>query len=157
MRLNPKIPISDGFQARIAAQSILSNQFDPKRTVAELRPDLKCYRPFFAKLMDEPAVQCEVQKIMDRTERSAREFLDTLWEWLERLDATMETDGAPPTRAEIDAGLTAARLLGKVYLPQLMRSEPAAFQSPLVIEGLGDELVKNLTGDTLAVAPGKTN
>jgi hypothetical protein len=37
MRLNPSLPLSDSFQARLAAQAILRNQFDMKEAVAELR------------------------------------------------------------------------------------------------------------------------
>jgi hypothetical protein len=36
MRLNPSLPLSDSFQARLAAQAILRNQFDMKKAVAEL-------------------------------------------------------------------------------------------------------------------------
>ena len=119
MRLNPSLPLSDAFQARLAAQAILRHSFNMKLAVAELRPDIKKWRTFGQKLLAEPAVQHKIEIIMRRGDRNAMKFLDILWEWLDHLDAAMKTDGAVPTRAEMEAGLTAARILAKGYLAEM--------------------------------------
>lgn len=138
MRLNPKIPLSDSFQARIAAQCILRNQFDPKRVVSELRPDIKCYGPFFAKLMDEPAVRHELEVIMNRTERNSTKYVKMLWDWL-------EAENPEGTKETEENRRTAARLLGKAYIDTKGRVAETV-QKPMVIEGL-EEGLANLTGD----------
>jgi len=116
MRLNPSLPLSDSFQARLAAQAILRNNFDMKKAVAELRPDIKQWRAFGQRLLAEPAVRHKIEIIMRREDKNAQKFLDTLWGWQERLDVSMKSDGVVPTRAEMEAGLTAARILAKGYL-----------------------------------------
>jgi hypothetical protein len=156
MRLNPSLPLSDSFQARLAAQAILRNQFDMKKAVAELRPDIKQWRAFGQRLLAEQEVQHKIEMIMRRGDKNAQKFLDTLWGWLERLDASMKTDGAVPTRAEMESGLTAARILAKGYLAE-MKSEPSPSRSPLVIEGLDSRGIENLIGESLAVTTRKMN
>lgn len=136
MKLNPKIPLSDKFQSRLAAQAILRHQFDPKRVVAELRPDIKCYGPFFAKLMDEPAVRHELEKIMSRTERNSTKYVKMLWDWL-------EADNPEGAKDVEENRRTAARLLGKAYLDP--RKPPDAPSNPLHVDGMEDGL-SNLTG-----------
>jgi hypothetical protein len=156
MRLNPSLPLSDSFQARLAAQAILRNHFDMKKAVAELRPDIRQWRAFGQRLLAEQTVRHKIEIIMDRGDKNAQKFLDTLWSWLERLDALMKTGGVVPTRAEMEAGLTAARILAKGYLAET-RSEPSTSRSPMVIEGLDSEGIQNLTGEALAVSTRKTN
>jgi hypothetical protein len=154
MRLNPSLPLSDSFQARLAAQAILRNHFDMKRAVAELRPDIKQWRAFGQRLLAEPAVRHKMEIIMDRGDKNAQKFLDTLWEWLEHLDAAMKTNGAIPTKAEMEAGLTAARILAKGYIREKSPGETDA--KPLVVDGM-DTGLHNLIGETLAAGPKKTN
>ena len=156
MRLNPLLPLSDPFQARLAAQAILGHSFNMKLAVAELRPDIKRWRSFGQRLLAEPAVQHKLEIIMQRGDKNAQKFLDTLWEWLERLDTSMKTDSVVPTRAEMEAGLTAARILAKGYIAE-MKSEQSTSRSALVIEGLDSEALQNLTGQTLAANTRKTN
>lgn len=146
MKLNPKIPISDKFQSRIAAQAIVYYQFNPKSVVAVLRPDLKCYRPFFAKLMDEPAVRDEIEAIMSRTERNATKFLKTLWDAIELYESYINdpTKGPPPKHVT-EVAQSAMRLLARGYVSEKSPRDPA--QKPMVIEGLGEGLA-NLTGET---------
>jgi hypothetical protein len=154
MRLNPSLPLSDSFQSRLAAQAILRNHFDMKKAVAELRPDIKQWRAFGQRLLAEPAVRHKMEIIMDRGDKNAQKFLDTLWEWLERLDTSMKTDGAVPSRTEMEAGLTAARILAKGYIRETGPSETDL--KPFVVDGM-DAGLHNLTGETLAANPRKTN
>jgi hypothetical protein len=156
MRLNPSLPLSDPFQARLAAQAILRNHFDMRKAVAELRPDIKQWRAFGQRLLAEQTVRHKIEIIMRREDKNAQKFLDTLWGWLERLDTSMKTDGVVPTRAEMEAGLTAARILAKGYLAE-MKSEPSTSRSPMVIEGLDSQGIQNLTGEALAVTTRKMN
>ena len=156
MRLNSSLPLSDSYQARLAAQAILRNQFDMKKAVAELRPDIKQWRSFGQRLLAEPAVQHKIEIIMRRGDRNAQKLIDTLWGWLNRLDVGMKTDGAVPTRAEMEAGLTAARLLAKGYVAE-MKSEQSSSRPPLLFEGLDSDALQNLTGETFAVDTSKTN
>ena len=156
MRLNPSLPLSDSFQARLAAQAILRNHFDMKKAVAELRPDIKQWRAFGQRLLAEPAVQQKIEVIMQRGDKNAQRFLDTLWGWLERLDASMKTDGVVPTKAEMEAGLTAARILAKGYLAE-MKSEPSTSRPLLILEGLDSQGIQNLTGEELDVTTRKMN
>jgi hypothetical protein len=134
MRLNPSLPLSDPFEARLAAQAILRNHFDMRKAVAELRPDIKQWRAFGQRLLAEPAVRHKIEIIMQREDKNAQKFLDTLWGWLEQLDASMKTDGVVPTRAEMEAGVTAARILAKGYLAAMkgesMESESETFFCP---------------------------
>jgi hypothetical protein len=125
-----------------------------KKAVAELRPDIKQWRSFGQRLLAEPAVKHKLEIIMCRGDKNAQKFLDTLWEWLERLDTSMKTDGAVPSRTEMEAGLTAARILAKGYIPEKGPGETEA--KPLVIDGM-DTGLHNLTGEPLAVNTRKTN
>lgn len=134
MKLNPRIPLSDTFQARIAAQSILRNGFDPKRTVAELRPGHASYNVFFSKLMDEPAVRYQLERIMNRTDRNAEKFLKMNWELFEKLHETVMS-GGKPERELLDAGLNANRILAKGYVSEKKSDAP---EKPMRIDGLGD-------------------
>jgi hypothetical protein len=68
----------------------------------------------------------------------------------------MKADGVVPTRAEMEAGLTAARLLAKGYLAE-MKSEPATSRSLLILEGPDSQGIQNLTGEALAVTARKMN
>ncbi len=136
MRLNPKLALSNAFMARIAAQSIVYRQFDPKRVVADLRPDIKCYRAFFAKLMDEPAIRHEIGVVMNRTENNAQKFLKLMWNWLE---AAPDADDKSVTEQR----LTAARILAKGYISD--KQQPAAPARPFVVDGM-DAGINNLTG-----------
>jgi len=135
MQLNPKLPLHDRFQARLAAQAIVRNLFDPRRTVAELRPDLRTYSHFFAKLLDTPEVQHEVEKIMNRTERNAARFLDKMWDWLEA-DSVGDKDVAENKR-------TAARILAKGYISE--KASKDAPTQPMRIEGLDGDALDKLT------------
>src|ERR1700674_6049590 len=75
MRLNPSLPLSDSFQARLAAQAILRNQFEMKKAVAELRGDIKQWRSFGQRLLAEPAVKHKLEIIMCRGDKNAQKFL----------------------------------------------------------------------------------
>jgi hypothetical protein len=141
MKLNPRIPLSDKFQSRIAAQAIVYHGFDMSKAVAELRPDIKYRSSFGQKLMAEPAVLNEIEVIMDRTENNAQKFLKLMWEWLEGPDASNPMDKAPTEKR-----LTAARILAKGYISEKKGGEKDAPSKPMVIEGLG-EGVTALTGD----------
>jgi len=87
---------------------------------------------------------------------SLRGFFQVSWqrEWLERLDASTKT-GVVATKAEMEAGFTAARILGKIYLTG-PKSEPSS-GSLLVIDGLNSQGIQNLTGESLAVIARKLN
>src|SRR6185437_8259147 len=127
MQLNPDLPLSDKFQARLAAQAICRNNFNLTAAGAELRPDLKHPGPFGARLMDEPAVVHEVNKIMNRGDRNVTRYKSLMWDWLEApADGTKETE---------ENRRTAARILAKPYLdPKMARGQEAA--QGFVVEGL---------------------
>jgi hypothetical protein len=140
MRLNPSLPLSDTFQARLAAQAILRNQFDMKKAVAELRPDIKQWRSFGQRLLAEPAVQHKLEIIMCRGDRNAQKFLKLMWDWLE----------APPDaqdKSVTERRLSAARILAKGYIREKGPSETD--YKPLVVDGMEEGLV-NLVGAALA-------
>lgn len=150
MRLNPKLPISDRFQSRIAAQAIVYHQFDPKVVVAVLRPDLKCYRLFFAKLMDEPAVRQEIEAIMSRTERNAQKFMKLMWDWVEEEGVELDVAGGKVkqlTKQQAELKQTAARILAKGYVSDRKPDAPAR---PMHVDGL-DEGMTSLTGEAKKV------
>lgn len=148
MRLNPKLPLSHEFQARIAAQAIVSHGFNMKRAVAELRPDLKCYNIFGAKLLDEPAVRHEIEVIMNRTERNAQKFLKLMWDWLENEGVETEVANGQKvkllSKSDVEMKQTAARILAKGYINEKGAEKQPS--KPMVIEGLGSD-VTNLVGE----------
>jgi hypothetical protein len=122
VKLNPKIDISDKFQSRIAAQALVYHGFDLKKAVAELRPDLKTYASFGARLLACEEVQKEISIIMNRTERNAQKFADLMWDWTEK-ELLPGPDGEI-SRADIDLKLTGARILAKGYITD-KKAEPA--------------------------------
>ncbi|SRR5882672_2959386 len=142
MRLNPKIPLSDKFQARLAAQALVRNGFNLQATVKELRPDIVNIKKFGQTIMKESAVQYEVEKIMNRTENDAKKFLKMMWGWAEKLDGVLNSE-TPVTadKATVEAGLSAARILAKGYINE---KAPAVELKPMIIEGLENS---NLTGE----------
>lgn len=140
--------------ARIAAQSIVFCQFDPKRVVAELRPDIKCYRPFFAKLMDEMAVRREIEIIMSRTERDATKFLKLMWDWLEAEPPSTQPGVTFIDKSLTERQLTAARILAKGYISEKKDAQQPA--KPIVIEGLSEGMT-NLVGPPLPSKDRKVN
>src|SRR5438045_736190 len=140
MRLNPKIPLSNGFQARIAAQEIVFRSFNMKEVVKALRPDLKQHNAFAVKLMDEPQVRLEIQKIMDRTENNATKFVKRMWEWM---DAPPDETGMNKEVAENRR--TAARILAKGYISE--KKVETAPAKPVFVDGMESGLA-NLTGVT---------
>lgn len=147
MRLNPAIPISERFQARIAAQSICFHSFNMKEAVAELRPDIKGWRTFGAKLLAEPAVLHEVEKIMNRTDRNASKFIDMNWEILEKFHkAIVSNEPVPKELAE--AGLNSNRILAKGYITEKgpVREQTTKFH----VEGIGEGMAA-LVGDATPV------
>jgi hypothetical protein len=146
MRLNPSLPLSDPFQARLAAQAILRNQFYMKKAVAELRPDIKQWRSFGQKLLAEPAVQHKLEIIMCRGDRNAQKFLKQMWDWLEAPDAQ--------DKSVTKQRLSAARILAKVYI---RAKGPAEVETPTMhVEGMEEGMV-NLVGEELAGYTRKTN
>jgi hypothetical protein len=128
MRLNPSLPLSDSFQARLAAQAILRNLFDMKEAVAELRPDIKQWRSFGQRLLAEPAVQHKIEIILRRGDRNALrnalKFLKQMWDWLtfegHEIEIADKNGGVRKvkvmTKGEHKQKMTAARVLAKVYL-----------------------------------------
>ncbi len=124
MRLNPSLQLSDSFQARLAAQAILRNQFDMKKAVAELRPDITQWRSFGQRLLAEPAVQHKLEIIMRRGDRNAQKFLKLMWDWLtfdgQEIEIADTNGGVRKvkviTKGEHKQKMTAARVLAKGYL-----------------------------------------
>src|ERR1700675_3605449 len=109
MRLNPSLPVSDSFQARLAAQAILRHSFNMKLAVAELRPDIKQWRAFGQRLLAEPAVQHKLEIIMCRGDRNAQKFLKLMWDWLE----------APPdaqNKSVTEQRVSAAKVFAQAYM-----------------------------------------
>src|ERR1700694_4412643 len=147
------MPLSDSFQARLAAQSILRNQFDMKKAVAELRPDIRQWRAFGAGLLDESAVQHKIEVIMNKEDRNAQKYLASLWKAVELYESYVDdpTKGPPPKHV-VEVAQTAMRLLGRGYINET-KDDDAPFK-PFIIEGLTAEGIANLTG---APAPPAVN
>lgn len=111
----------------------------------ELRPDIKNPSAFYARMMEEPLVVHEVEKILNRTSRNAEKFKETLWDAVELLNRYLQDEslGEAPKHVR-EAGQTAMRLLGRAYLDPKVKGTDAATQS-FRIDGLGD--TSNLTDD----------
>lgn len=155
MRLNPSLPLSDSFQARLAAQAILRNQFEMKKAVAELRPDIKQWRSFGQRLLAEPAVQYKIEVIMNREDRNAQKFLASLWSAIELYESyTTDPTKGPPPKNVTEVAQTAMRLLARGYIRGKGPSETDP--KPYVVEGMEEGMV-NLVGERLAGYTRKTN
>ncbi len=140
MKLNPSIPLTDKFQSRIAAQAIVYHGFNMKLAVAELRPDIRSWRAFGARMMEVQEVRNEIGVIMDRTENDGQKFLKKMWDWLND-----ESEG----KEQNERRQTAARILAKGYIREKDPKDAPAHK-PMVIEGL-EEGVGNLTGEAPVV------
>jgi hypothetical protein len=142
VKLNPSLPLSDPYQARLAAQAILRNQFDMKRAVAELRPDIRQWRAFGARMLAEPIIQDKIEVIMTRQDRNAQKFVAMNWEVWEKLHAKLIAN-EKPERELLEGGLNANRVLAKGYINE---KKPAdAPLRPYYVEGQ-DEWLYNMTG-----------
>ena len=120
----------------------MRNHFDASKAMRELKPWItEQYAWKSGSLaMNHPLVREELAKIMDRKDRGAKKFLDTVWGWVERFDAMLKS-GEPMSKADVEAGLTAARLLGKGYINEKGGDEKSR---PVDFRSLGDLTV--LTG-----------
>lgn len=126
MKLSPDASFEDKYPARLAAQAIVRARFNLAEAARELRPDLKHPEVWGAKLLDQPEVVNQVERIMNRLDRNASTFKSTMWDWLE----------APPGDKDVEEKRrTAARILAKPYLdPKMSKSNEAA--QGFVVEGL---------------------
>jgi hypothetical protein len=145
------MPLWDPFQARLAAQAILRNQFDMKKAIAELRPDIREWRAFGARLLDEPAVQHKIEVIMNKEDRNAQKYLASLWKAIELYESYIDdpTKGPPPKHV-VEVAQTAMRLLGRGYINET-KADDAPFK-PFIIEGITPELRLALTGEPAPAA-----
>src|SRR2546427_828916 len=152
MKLNPKIPLSDKYQSRIAALAIVSHGFDMKRVVRELRPDLKCYNHFGAKLLEEPMVRFQIEYIMNDSKNDAKKFLKGLWNAIDLYWSYLnDPEKGPPPKHVTEVAQTAMRLLGRGYIREKGGPTDTPAVKPMVIEGLG-EGIQNLTGNAPVTA-----
>jgi hypothetical protein len=155
MRLNPSLPLSDSFQARLAAQAILRHSFNMKLAVAELRPDIKQWRSFGAKLLAEPAVQYKIEVIMNREDRNVQKYVASLWSAIELYESYIhDPSKGPPPKNVTEVAQTAMRLLARAYIRE---KGPADIEpKPMVVDGMEEGLV-NLVGERFPVNTRKTN
>lgn len=131
MRLNSALPLSDRLNARLCAQAYISNSFDIRKTVQELRPDLAPGSTWGAKMLEEPMVQREINFIINRLDRNAETFLAKMWKWL---------DDESDNKLANERRMTAARILAKGYVREKEKGEKQS--KPFIIDGL--ESINNL-------------
>jgi hypothetical protein len=94
-------------------------------------------------LIHTPAVLAELEKLTNESERNAKAYIDSLWAWLERLQALVETS-SKVSRHELQLGLQAARILARLYIRgPFGATPPTAFH----IDGLDEEGIRSLVGD----------
>lgn len=133
--LDPKLPLDNPRMARMAAETIVCCGFNAARAARELRPDLKAHRNFAHRLMREPAVKKEIERIMSKPERNPERFMELMWDWL-------EVEGIDLSKSQVEMKQTAARILAKGYVGD-KKASPVN-EKPMVFEGLSEGL-ENLT------------
>lgn len=138
--LDPALPLSNPRMAKMAAETIVCCGFNATRAARELRPDLKAHRNFAHRLMREPAVKKEIERIMEKPTRNPERFMELMWDWL-------EVDGTDLTKSQVEMKQTAARILAKGYVSDRKPDAPAR---PMHVDGL-DEGMTSLTGEAKKV------
>lgn len=138
--LDPKLPLDNPRMAKMAAETIVCCGFNATRAARELRPDLKAHRNFAHRLMREPAVKKEIQRIMEKPTRNPERFMELMWDWL-------EVDSTDLSKSQVEMKQTAARILAKGYVSDRKPDAPAR---PMHVDGL-DEGMTSLTGEAKKV------
>lgn len=136
MRLSRDADLNERFPARLAAQALLRNGLDYVAAAKELRPDIKTHQKLIREMKESAQVTHELEKIMDRKDRTAQRYLDVIWDWLEASGDDKFTN---------ERKCTAARILAKGYISEKDHKKEAA-NNTFHIEGLGD--TSALTGDS---------
>lgn len=141
--LDPKLPLDNPRMAKMAAETIVCCGFNATRAARELRPDLKAHRNFAHRLMREPAVKKEIEKIMSQKERNPEKYMDSLWAAIELYEDYLTRNEVPPKHV-VEVAQTAMRLLGRGFISEKGAAKTPS--KPMVIAGVGAE-INNLTGD----------
>jgi biotin-(acetyl-CoA carboxylase) ligase len=144
--LDPNLPLTDPRTARMAAETIVCCGFNATRAARELRPDLKAHRAFAHRLMREPLVLKEIERIMEKPERNAQKFTELMWNWLEVEGTEQEIGNGQKVRllskSDVEMKQTAARILARGYISEKKPLGPP--ERPMVNFDLGNE-ISNLT------------
>lgn len=142
--LDPDLPLSNPRMAKMAAETIVCCGFNATRAARELRPDLKAHRNFAHRLMREPAVKKEIERIMQKPDRNPEKYMDSLWAAIELYEDYLKRGETPPKHA-VEVAQTAMRLLGRGFISDRKPDVPIR---PLLVEGM-EEGMGNLTGEKI--------
>jgi hypothetical protein len=120
--------------ATLAAHALIKHSMNATRAAKELRPHLteQSARKTGSRMIHSPAVQAELEKLMndaELSEQNSKRFLDELWNWFLGEDKALKQ--------------TAARILGRGYIAEKMEVIPPP--APIRIEGLDEDAIRVLT------------
>lgn len=109
--------LSDPFVARAAAVALVENGFDTAAAMRKVRPHVSEHSAHAHgyKLLREPEIIREIDKIMAKSGRSAEKFLAETGGVWDRLLKVLDAGEVPP-RHLIEAGLASQRILAKALL-----------------------------------------
>lgn len=131
--------------ARVAAMTLVKHGMNATKAYQELHPEVSYESATVggSRMVKEPAVRDELEKLMSAGERDAKEFIRIQWEFLEALRAGMKTGKIE--RETIEVGLNANRVLAKGYIGEKAGGDTK--QVPTMTFGNIDESeLANLTG-----------
>lgn len=144
-----KRSFSDPFLARQAAVALVRHAFDTTKAMAVVRPHYttKSCNTHGWKLLHEPAVVREIEKIMNKSERNADKFLGIQWGNVERFQKIFDemiAKGDEPPKWMIEVWSNSNRVLARGYVND--KGETGKPGPTMTFGNIQESELANLTG-----------
>lgn len=140
-----KRSLSDPVMARATAVELVANGFDAAKAMKKVRPHLSdaSVNAHAYKLLHEPEVLREIEKIMAKTEKTAKQFIDETTEVWDMFLGELRA-GKVPEKSLENAGLACHRTLSKLHM--IDKSDAVKTPPTMTFGNIDETELANLTG-----------